>query len=102
MSVTKIAEKLEIDKIKDRKYVSQISQVETSSFHLCFAADIQGTSGRNGKGLYEGLSWIQKSLTQKELQESVVKPLKEVTSPLGKPNSHTWWSTISTYFVRAS
>ena len=61
--------------------------------------DVQGTCAGSGDGLYEGLSWIQETLTNQEVKKSVVKPVKEVLSiPEGKPKSHTWWSTISNYF----
>ena len=61
---------------------------------------MQGTSATRGDGLYEGLSWVQSTLAQRELKESVFKPVKEiVAAPKGKTSSHTWWSVISNYFM---
>ena len=77
-------------------------------FLLC--TDIQGTCATNGHGLYEGLDWLQQTLTGKEVKKAVVKPVKEVVAsvspeqqkPADKPNSGSWWSMLTNYFTKTT
>ena len=76
--------------------------------HNVFPADVQGTCATTGEGLYEGLSWLQSTLTQREVKKAVVKPVKEVVKseitplssdkPAKKPVTSSWWGMISSYF----
>ena len=80
-------------------------------FIFDFPADVQGTCATTGEGLYEGLSWLQSTLTQREVKKAMVKPVKEVVKsvttettppssdkPANKPDTSSWWSMISSYF----
>ncbi len=66
---------------------------------LHFVIDIQATFAGNGDGLYEALDWLQEALSQKALKKSLIKPVKELSGPEEKQKSHTWWSTLSHYFM---
>ena len=72
-------------------------------------ADIEGTCATTGEGLYEALSWLQQTLTRKEVKKAVVKPVKEVVAtvspdqkPADKPNTGSWWSMLTNYFTKTT
>ena len=66
--------------------------------------DIQGTCATNGDGLYEGLDWLSSKITQKRLKKTIVKPVKETLaiSKEGSTAKTSWWTSLSSYFVRAA
>ena len=43
---------------------------------------MQGTCATTGEGLYDGLDWLQSTITQKEVKKAVVKPVKEVMNSM--------------------
>jgi signal recognition particle receptor subunit beta len=63
MSVEEITQKLELHKLKEQQW------------------HIQGTCATSGDGLYEGLDWLSKALTDKEVEVA-----------FGKRTS--WWSSL--------
>ena len=65
------------------------------------SADIQGSCATNGDGLYEGLSWVQSTLTTKQMKKSVSQPTAEVKDSLtGKGGLlSSWVSSLSNYFT---
>ena len=81
-------------------------------------ADVQGTCATTGEGLYDGLNWLQATITQKEVKEAVVEPVKEVVDSVtpgggeatppaagkqaSKPSTRSWWSMLTGYFKGGS
>jgi len=73
--------------------------------------DVQGTCATSGEGLYDGLNWLQSTITKKEVKKAVVKPVQEVVDsvtlksgsapqdqadkPASKPSTSSWWRMYS-------
>ncbi|KAL5476140.1 hypothetical protein EMCRGX_G026050 [Ephydatia muelleri] len=85
MSVQEITEKLGLHALRNRLWY------------------IQSTCATSGDGLYEGLEWLQYTLSKREVKKTLTQPLTETTKSasdtISKPSLlSSWLSSIGGYF----
>ncbi|XP_064393833.1 uncharacterized protein LOC135341252 [Halichondria panicea] len=83
MSTEEVTEKLDLTSIKERDWY------------------IQGSCAIKGDGLYEALDWLKSTLTQQRLKKTIVKPVKETMLSSKNYVKNSWWTSLTSYFVRA-
>eukprot|EP00731_Ephydatia_muelleri_P030281 Em0021g804a len=85
MSVQEITEKLGLNALRDRQWY------------------IQSTCASSGDGLYEGLEWLENTLSKREIKKTLTQPLtetrKSASDTISKPSLlSSWLSSIGGYF----
>ncbi|KAL5476141.1 hypothetical protein EMCRGX_G026051 [Ephydatia muelleri] len=85
MSVQVITEKLGLNALRDRQWY------------------IQSTCASSGDGLYEGLEWLENTLSKREIKKTLTQPLtetrKSASDTISKPSLlSSWLSSIGGYF----
>ncbi|KAL5490815.1 hypothetical protein EMCRGX_G016002 [Ephydatia muelleri] len=85
MNVQEITEKLGLNALRNRQWY------------------IQSTCATSGDGLYEGLDWLENTLSKREIKKTLSQPLTETTKSasdtVSKPSLlSSWLSSIGGYF----
>eukprot|EP00731_Ephydatia_muelleri_P030283 Em0021g806a len=85
MGVQEITEKLGLNDLRDRQWY------------------IQSTCASSGDGLYEGLEWLENTLSKREIKKTLTQPLtetrKSASDTISKPSLlSSWLSSIGGYF----
>ena len=111
MSVQEITEKLGLNNLKDRLWRKCLC-ISCTWHDGCLehrfisvipsSTDIQSSCATSGDGLYDGLEWVQDTLSKREVKKTLTQPLtetaKSASGTTSKPSLlSTWVSSIGGY-----